>query len=92
MVAKLLSITFEKWWLSVEVPSDSTKGNITPVFKKGRPGEPQAGESHDCSWEDYETVPPEGDVNAQARCERDLKQLAWFHHRHIVPDQSVGLL
>ena len=36
VVAKLLSIIFEKPWLSGEVPGDWKKGNTAPVFKKGR--------------------------------------------------------
>ena len=39
VVAKLLSIIFEKPWLSGEVPDDWKKGNTAPVFKKGRKGD-----------------------------------------------------
>ena len=53
MVVELFSIVFEKSWLSGKVPGDWKKGNIAPIFKKGRPGELWTGEPHVCAWEDH---------------------------------------
>jgi len=35
VVAKPLSITFDRSWQSGEVPGDWKKGNIAPTFKRG---------------------------------------------------------
>lgn len=36
VLAKLLSITSEKPWLSGKAPGDWRRGNISPICKKGR--------------------------------------------------------
>ena len=41
VVVEPLSIIFEKSWLSGEIPGDWKKGNIAPIFKKGRKEDPR---------------------------------------------------
>ncbi|KFZ56026.1 RNA-directed DNA polymerase from mobile element jockey, partial [Podiceps cristatus] len=40
VVGKPLSLIFEKLWQSGEVPVDWKKGNIMPIFRKGRKEDP----------------------------------------------------
>ncbi|KFR04160.1 hypothetical protein N306_00715, partial [Opisthocomus hoazin] len=40
VIAKTLSIIFEKSWQSGEDPGDWKKGSIQPIFKKGRKADP----------------------------------------------------
>ncbi|KFQ57965.1 hypothetical protein N334_14118, partial [Pelecanus crispus] len=40
IVAKPLSMVFEKSWQSGEVPADWKKRNVVPIFKKGRKEDP----------------------------------------------------
>ncbi|KFV97415.1 hypothetical protein N327_01294, partial [Fulmarus glacialis] len=40
VVAKPLTVIFEKSRQSGEIPGDWTKGNIAPIFKKGRKEDP----------------------------------------------------
>jgi len=58
---------YEKSWKSGEVPGDSRKGNIAPIFKKGRKedlGNYQL-VSLTCTWEDHGTDLPRSYAKVQ---------------------------
>jgi len=40
VIAEPLSIIFERSWRTGEVPEDWRKGNVTPIFKKGKKEDP----------------------------------------------------
>ena len=40
VIAEPLAIIFERSWRTGEVPKDSRKANVTPVFKKGKKEDP----------------------------------------------------
>ena len=68
------------------------KGSISPIFKKGRPREVEAGEPHLCASEDHGADPPGSFVKARATCRGDTRQLTQLHPGQIVPDQSGAFL
>jgi len=56
VVTNTLSIVFEKLWKSGEVPGDWKKGNITPIFKKGKKDD--LCQPHRCVRRDHGINPP----------------------------------
>jgi len=58
--AEQLSMILEKSWQSGEVPGDHKKGNIVPIFEKGRkkdPGNYQPVSPHLCAREGQPSKP-----------------------------------
>ena len=95
LVAELLSIIFEKLWLSGKVLRDWNKRNRhfhLQEREEGGHGELQAGEPQLCAWEDCGTGPPRRHVKACEGWAGDLRQPTWLYKWKIVPDQSGGLL
>ena len=94
VVAKTVSLIFERSGQSGEVPSDWKKGNIAPIFKKGRNEDPGNYQllSHLCAWADHETEPPTGYVKAHGGQGGDIRQPVWLHEGQVLPDQPSGIV
>jgi len=50
VVAEALSIVFERFWRTGEVPEDWRKANVTPIFTKGQEEEPRELQAGQPSW------------------------------------------
>jgi len=86
---------FKKSWQSGEIRGDWKKGNITPIFKKGKKGCPWellTCKSHLCTGEDDGADLPGSYAKAYGRQGGDTGEPAWLHQGKILLDQPGGVL